>query len=223
MGFTCDFFICRTPHNEKILPLTSVNLGDDYRATYGALLAQTYFEEQSAKISPDLVVLDWGTNDIVFKNNIAPNLESTISQTIRKVRMQHPNALIILTSAQDLNFRKRNITAAGDFSKLIKKIAFENDCFFYDWYRIAGGPAAMSTWVAYGLGADNIHLTGAGYAIKGELFAQSILNTLMFYKKNPSADLLDISASVKNQSHSVATWLKEQSPVPTKDLFRKRP
>ncbi len=97
--------------------------------------------------------------------------------------MQHPNALIILTSAQDLNFRKRNITAAGDFSKLIKKIAFENDCFFYDWYRIAGGPAAMSTWVAYGLGADNIHLTGAGYAIKGELFAQSILNTLMFYKK----------------------------------------
>jgi len=89
-------------------------------ATYGALLAQSYFEEQSAHISPDVIVLDWGTNDIVFKNSIAPNLETIITQTIRKVRKQHPHALIILTSAQDLNFRKRNITAAGDFALLMK-------------------------------------------------------------------------------------------------------
>ena len=31
MGFTCDFFICRTPHNENVLPLTPIILEDDYR------------------------------------------------------------------------------------------------------------------------------------------------------------------------------------------------
>jgi len=81
----------------------------------------------------------------------------------------------------------------------------------------------MSTWVAYGLGADNIHLTRTGYAIKGELFAQSILNTSTLFKKDPSLAQLSIPITLQQQAHTVASWLKEQSPLPRKDLFRKKP
>jgi lysophospholipase L1-like esterase len=189
-------------------------------ATYGALLAQTHFEEQSAQLAPDLIVLDWGTNDLVYKNSIAPDLEKIMVQTIKRVKAQHPQALIVITSAQDMNFRRKNITAAWDFAVLARRVAFENDCLFYDWYRVAGGRGAMTIWTAYGLASvDNIHLTGLGYAVKGDLFAQSLLNTLERFKRNPSIKSLEIKTTVNIQPHSVVGWLKELSPVPNKSIF----
>ena len=189
-------------------------------ANYGALLAQTYFEEQSAQLAPDLIVLDWGTNDLVYKNSIPPELEKNIVQTIKRVKAQHPKALIIVTSAQDMNFRRKNITAAWDFAVLARRLAFENDCLFYDWYRVAGGRGAMTIWTAYGLASpDNIHLTGLGYAVKGDLLAQSILNTLGRLKAEPSIKSLEVATTANIQPHSVVGWLKEVSPVPRKGLF----
>ena len=193
-------------------------------ANFGALLAQTYFEEQSAQLNPDVIVLDWGTNDLVYKNSIPPELEKNIVQTIRRVKAKHPKALIVLPSAQDMNFRRKNITAAWDFERLVRRLAFENDCLFYDWYRIAGGRGAMTIWTAYGLASpDNIHLTGLGYAIKGELFAQALLNTLSRFKNDPSLKALEVTTTAALQPHSVVGWLNELSPAPRKNLFYKRP
>ncbi len=189
-------------------------------ATYSALLNQTYFEEQSAQLAPDLIVLDWGTNDLVYKNSIAPDLEKIMVQTINRVKAKHPQALILITSAQDMNFRRRNITAAWDFAELARRVAFANDCLFYDWYRVAGGRGAMTIWTAYGLAStDNIHLTGLGYAVKGDLFAQSLLNTLERYKREPAIKSLEIKTTVNIQPHSVVGWLKELSPTPNKSIF----
>ena len=62
----------------------------------------------------------------------------------------------------------------------------------------------MVTWVAYGLtGPDHIHLTGLGYAVKGELFAQAILNTLERVKSDPTLKSLEIKTTVATQPHSV--------------------
>lgn len=189
-------------------------------ATYSALLNQTYFEEQSAQLAPDLIVLDWGTNDLVFKNSVAPDLEKIMVQTIKRVKAKHPQALILITSAQDMNFRRKNITAAWDFAQLARRVAFENDCLFYDWYRVAGGRGAMTIWTAYGLAStDNIHLTSLGYAVKGDLFAQSLLNTLERFKREPAIKSLEITTTVNIQPHSVVGWLKELSPTPNKSIF----
>jgi lysophospholipase L1-like esterase len=193
-------------------------------ANYGALLAQTYFEDQSEQLSPDIVILDWGTNDLVYKNNIPPDLEKNIVQTIQRVKAKHPKALIIVTSVQDMNFRRKNITAAWDFATLARRIAFDNDCLFYDWYRVAGGRGAMTIWTAYGLASpDNIHLTGLGYAVKGELFAQAILNTLDRLRSQPSIKSLEFTTTAVMQPHSVVGWLRELSAVPNKAVFYRRP
>jgi len=193
-------------------------------ANYGALLAQTYFEEQSARLAPDVIVLDWGTNDLAAKNSVPPEFEKNLVQTIQRVKAQHPKALIVVTSAQDFNARRRNITATYDFATLARRLAFENDCLFYDWYRIAGGRGAMATWVAYGLASpDHVHLTGLGYAVKGELFAQSLLNTLERFKNQPNIKTLEVATTAAIQPHSVVGWLKELSPTPSRGLFTRRP
>jgi lysophospholipase L1-like esterase len=193
-------------------------------ATYGALLGQKYFEEQSAQIAPDLIVLDWGTNDLAAYNSITPEIERNIVQTIQRVKAKHPKAVIVVTSAQDFSVRGKNITSTFDFAALTRRLAFENDCLFYDWYRVAGGRGAMKVWTAYGLASpDNVHLTGLGYAVKGELFAQSLLSTLERFKNEPSMKTLEVTTTPSIQSHSVVGWLKELSPAPRKGLFTQRP
>jgi len=178
-------------------------------ATFASLLAQAHFASQSAWFSPSLIILDWGTNDLIYQNNIPQKLEQTIVDTIQKVRAQHPNTLILMTSVQDMYFRRRPINAAWDFTQLIRRLAQENDCLFYDWYRVAGGLDAMRTWYAYGLAKpDHVHLTAAGYAVKGELLGQSILNAVAWRDANPDAPRLWAASQLGEAPHSVSAWLK---------------
>jgi lysophospholipase L1-like esterase len=151
-------------------------------ATFGALNAQTHFEEQIALLGPDLYVLDWGTNDIAHRNALPENLRDTVASTIRRIRLAHPGSVIVLTSVQDMRHNGRHISSARAFSELMKAIAFEHGCLFYDWYRVAGGAGSMVEWVGQGLASkDHVHLTAKGYRLKGDLFAKALLKTLDGY------------------------------------------
>ena len=194
-------------------------------AAYGALRSQAYFEAQSSLLAPDLVILDWGTNDLIYKNTVPEQLESTIVETIRKVRAEHPDALIVLTSVQDTYFRKQPITATWEFAQLIRRLAKENDCLLYDWYRVAGGANAMRTWYAYGLAQpDHVHLSGLGYAIKGDLLAQAMLNAVAWRKNHPDKTSLWVEAQQAEGARSVSAWLKALKPFQSRpDLIRGNP
>ena len=186
-------------------------------ANFSALLAQTYFDEQSRALSPDLIILDWGTNDIIYKNAVAADLEGVIVDTIRKVRAVHPDALIMLTSTQDMYFQNRPVTSAWDFAVLIRRIAMENDCLMYDWYRVAGGRDSIRTWYVYGLArTDHLHLTSNGYAVKGDLMAQALLNTFDILKRAPSRDSILVSTRREENPRSVSAWLKALKPFETR-------
>lgn len=191
-------------------------------AAFAALRSQAYFESQSKVLAPDLVILDWGTNDLIYKNKVPEQLEATIVETIRKVRAEHPDALILLTSVQDTYFRKQAITATWEFAQLIRRLAKENDCLLYDWYRVAGGADAMRTWYAYGLAQpDHVHLSATGYAIKGDLLAQAMLNALNWQKNNPDKSSLWTDAQQGELPRSVSAWLKALKPFQSRpDLIR---
>jgi len=152
-------------------------------ASYSALLHQTYFDEQIKSVNPDLIILDWGTNDIIYTNKIADDLMSIITNTISKVKASCPNAVVLLTTVQDMNYKGKNIDAVPTFSKLINKIALENDCLLYDWYKVSGGRSKMKTWESLELGRkDNIHLTAKGYQLKAKLFSQAISNSIKSFE-----------------------------------------
>lgn len=148
-------------------------------AAFESLLKQRYFDEEIQSVNPDLVILDWGANDILYTNCVDFNLPNTITKTIEKVRKVLPNATIMLTSVQDMNRKGVNISSAIQFSKLIRKIAFDNHCLLYDWFTISGGNTGMIHWVDNQLARpDNIHLTKLGYELKGQLFYAAFKNTL---------------------------------------------
>jgi LysM repeat protein len=146
---------------------------------FRSLLAEALFEEQLSAVLPDLAILDFGTNDHLYNNTIPPDMEARIVQVINRVRNAAPGCAILLTSTQDMNRRGVNITSGRDYSALIRKIAKEQNCAYYDWYWVSGGPLRMTTWQQNGLAqADNIHLTISGYTLKGDLLGNAFKSSL---------------------------------------------
>lgn len=184
------------------LGLTYHNLGVG-GAAYNAINAQVHFNEQLVLIHPDLVIVDYGTNDIIYKNSIPENHAATVIKTIEKIRASQPNVTILLTSTQDMNFKGRNISAAKHFSAQMKRIAFEQHCLFYDWYQVSGNQHSMKKWHAAQLSqTDNIHLNVKGYQLKGTLFADALLNTIELAKQS---ERLIIEDAAEDQSPEIQT------------------
>jgi LysM repeat protein len=151
---------------------------------YKSVIFEEKYEEQAAYLNPDLIIVDYGTNDFLYTNSIPEQLKSEILQVITKVKKANPRASIILTSAQDMNYKKKNATASKLFSEMIKTIAFENQCGFWDWYIISGGSQSMNIWQENKLTMnDGIHLNGKGSELKGTLLIEALKNTI-YYLKN---------------------------------------
>lgn len=130
-------------------------------------------------LNADLVILDWGTNDILYTNSIAPNLEQTVRTTIRKIKQSNPNVAILLTSAQEARYKGKDITISASFSTLMRKIAKQENVMFYDWYQIAGGHKSIENWKRLGFSSkDNIHLNGKGYRIRAEMLGKALLSAI---------------------------------------------
>lgn len=170
--------------------LTYHNLGVG-GATYKALLQQKYFEDVYPFLKPDLVILDWGTNDIIYKNEVPADLADTVVRTIQRIRAIDPDVTILLTNVQDMVYRGKTVTATAALSTQMRRIAREQNCLFYDWYRTSGGPGTIDLWLAAGLASkDRIHLNGRGYRKRGEALADALLHTVAAVTNRPHINQL---------------------------------
>ena len=153
-------------------------------ARFDGPLLSTLFVQHLESLSPDLVVLDYGTNDILYNDAIPDKLEQTIRQVIERVRQAVPKATIVLTSVQDLFYKGKNIRSTAEFRTLVQRIATEERCLFWDWFDIAGGQGSLLDWQKQGLARkDLIHLTAQGYELKGQLFFDALKRTIAQWKK----------------------------------------
>lgn len=162
-------------------------------APFGAVLKSVLIDTQLPVLNPDLIVLDYGTNDFLYTQQIPAGLEREIVQTINWVRQLVPDASILLTSTQDMYRYGQDVLAAADFSQMIRRIARDQHCGLYDWYRISGGPGSMPKWVkSRHARPDHIHLSKDGYLLKGELFANAFQKTAIRYSTEQTLAALTI-------------------------------
>jgi len=147
---------------------------------YKSVLFEDKYSEEAEYLDPDLVIIDFGTNDFLYKNKVPSDLKFQIDSVIDKVREASPRATILLTSAQDMVYKKKNISASKIFSKLVKEIAIDKHCAFWDWFTISGGPYTMQFWIANQLAMkDGIHLRAKGSEIKAELLVSALNNMII--------------------------------------------
>ncbi|MFO7863349.1 MAG: GDSL-type esterase/lipase family protein [Salinivirgaceae bacterium] len=128
-------------------------------------------------VTPDVIVISLGTNDIYSNNPDLPAFREYYSRLIADIRKVFPEKAIILTTPGD-HFVHRaaanvHVEEAG---QIIKDIAREHQCAVWDFYEIMGGYESVSQWRRYGLGAkDLVHLSPKGYRLQGDLFFNALL------------------------------------------------
>lgn len=148
-------------------------------ANFKALIQQKHFADTFASLGADLVVLDWGTNDILYTNQIPNDFEKTVRDTIARIRAVNPEVAIILQGTQEARYKGKNTTAAQGLSHLMRQIATDEGVMFYDWYAISGGSGSMERFFEAGYASkDRIHLNGRGYRLEGGLFSQALTQAL---------------------------------------------
>jgi LysM repeat protein/lysophospholipase L1-like esterase len=150
-------------------------------AGVGSWAKESLLAEEMAVLQPDLVVLDVGINDFYLNNHFDKNaLRHQLVTLIESIRAQNPETVILLVSPQDAYRYRRNISACKDYAALLKELARAYHCAFYDYYHISGGQYSMMRWLQTGLAKrDRIHLTNNGYTVKGELYANAFLNSMV--------------------------------------------
>jgi len=166
-------------------------------AAIRSILYLDKLEQQLPIIEPDIVFLDFGTNDILYTNKIDPSLKVQIEQAIKKIRLISPEVLIVLTSTQDLYYKGHKITAGPIFRDLMDSIAQANNCLFWNWYDLSGGLGTIKTWANLGYAqTDGIHLTTKGYHLKGQKIFESFENTLLKIEAQPTISSLAIQSKI---------------------------
>lgn len=164
---------------------------------FEAVLNLAKLKEQAEQLRPDLVLLDYGTNNILYKNTVPEKLPSNVVKAISLFREINPEMVIVLTSTQDLLYKGKYIDAGIEFAKMMDSIAKENEVMYWNFYDLSGGYGQIKNWETQGYAQkDYIHLTSKGYRLKGYLLNKSILNTLEFYAANPNQESLAIPLKV---------------------------
>ena len=201
---------------------------------FRAILHEDHFESHLTALEPDLVIVEYGTNDYLYEDRIKPELESEIRESIGRIRRAVPDAMILLVSAQDLYRKSKNLKSGVTYSDLLHKIAAEESVGIFDWYWISGGGRTLPAWRDARLARkDLIHLTSRGYRFKGRLLAHALRETFGWLDQNPSAERLVLDreplkralAAMPSEAELASRAAEETAPKPLEGaiIYRVKP
>jgi lysophospholipase L1-like esterase len=146
-------------------------------AKYQDFVRAKYFPKQVAELSPDLIILSFGTNEAQGDPDEA-YMRRTIQKLIDKLQEDSPNALIMLTTPADSYLRggKNFNPHMTEMSSIIKKFARDKGYALWDLHNFSGGENSAQNWRENGLMAsDSVHYKKEGYAAQGKLLYQSLI------------------------------------------------
>jgi lysophospholipase L1-like esterase len=131
---------------------------------------------------PDLVVLNYGTNESIFPAYIEKQYPEELRTVIKRIRLAVPHASLLVMSPMD-----RGVMEGGDIAtppaleKLIavqREVAAETGCAFFNTFEAMGGAGTMGRWYHAQprlVSADFMHPLPQGAAKVGALFEGALI------------------------------------------------
>ena len=132
---------------------------------------------QLSQLDPDMVIVSLGTNDCYYSKWDTSGFERNVISLIHKIREAKPDASILFTAPGD-NYRRRRYKNpdVAVATRILKRVAKENNCAVWDFYEIMGGYGSMYNWHKSGLTAnDKMHFNKTGYYVQGDLLFNAFL------------------------------------------------
>ena len=176
--------------NKKGLLYESFGVG---ASAFQSVLSIAKLEDQAPQLLPDVVIIDFGTNNILYTNKMDDNIPRYVNETVAKFKAINPHVSIIFTSMQDLYKNGRYIDAGIRFNEVLDSMAMATNSLYWNFYDLSGGYKKIKFWNEQGYAQkDFIHLTKKGYELKGYLLYSSIENTLSLLNTQSNQDSLHI-------------------------------
>lgn len=143
---------------------------------------QPQWAETLAQMSPDMVILAYGTNEAFNDKLDVTAYQQNLREKIRLIRQQMPNSVILLVGPNDsikfsqaLSCEAKMPVHLMNVIQIQKSVAAQENVLFWDWQDFMGGPCSISSWAAKELARpDNVHLSAEGY----KKSAQGLYNQL---------------------------------------------
>jgi hypothetical protein len=144
--------------------------------------------KQLNALQPDLIILSLGTNDAYGANFDSAAFVINFTTLINRIQERNPLTPVILTTPgdcfKDKKYPNRNNLLA---ERAIFAIAKKQGYAVWDDFAAMGGLGSMQHWHDKGLSApDKVHLSPAGYELKGDLFFEAFINAYETYTSSRS-------------------------------------
>jgi lysophospholipase L1-like esterase len=144
--------------------------------------------------NPDLVVINYGTNESSYPAYVEKQYEPELIRAIGRVRAALPNASILIMSPMDRGERDGdNITTMRAIPEIVaiqQRVAEKTGCGFFNTYQAMGGSGTMALWYNRHpamVGADLIHPSPQGARIVAQLLTSQLLIGYERYMENHPA------------------------------------
>lgn len=154
---------------------------------YSHYAASDQVLNQTAALTPDLIILSLGTNE-AFGKCEENDMYSQIDRVLNTLRVVHPGVAFLLTTPPECHRRirrkgKKNYyytyvpnTKVGKIAGIIRKYAIDKGIAYWDLFSISGGAGSAKSWMKYQLSArDKVHFNIEGYKLQGNLLYDAII------------------------------------------------
>jgi lysophospholipase L1-like esterase len=153
------------------------------------LMNAKHLAEELQQRNPDMVVVNYGTNEADFASFIDHGYEKELREAIRRIRAALPEASILLMSPMDRGQHSgADIETMPTIPRLVeiqRRVARETGCGFFDTFHAMGGDGTMARWYTGQprlVSADLIHPFPAGGKTIAVIFARELAAGLNRYK-----------------------------------------
>lgn len=144
-------------------------------------LRSNSFQQQIKALKADLIIISFGTNDcyLPYSSYCSSCTKERFREIIQRIRMQNPNADILITTPPDHYYRRRYSNRNLEYlNTSLHALALEENCAIWDLYAIMGGRGSIYQWFYAGLARrDLIHFSREGYILQGNLLYDAIIDS----------------------------------------------
>jgi lysophospholipase L1-like esterase len=179
-------FLKRTPG----IVYDSLGINGAHITVLSKWVGEKAWSDQLQHYQPDLVVINYGTNESVWREFVDGDFNSQMKEAIRRVRAAVPKASILVMSPMDRGERRAGgeIATVPGLMKLVtleQTAASQSGCGFFNTFQAMGGPGTMAAWYRAEprlVTADVIHPMPAGAKMVADLVYGGLMKGFAAYK-----------------------------------------
>lgn len=141
---------------------------------------------QLDRIAPDLLVLEYGTNESGGDLQGMPRYEQDLRAVVKRLRAVRPNTSCLLMGPSEWPERRPNgsyrpRTRTVGIIEVQRRVARDMGCAFFDTLAFMGGPGSMVRWTAHDPPlalSDHVHFTDEGHRRLASALESALLEGL---------------------------------------------